>query len=195
MSPNGWTKFSDVMSESPKIVEHFLGYSPPFDVSRVMARYMGILEPVEILGLREVRITNHDAMPASTRRYTSKLERRRRSAGRHVGGLYYPRNGTEAASIYVLVDRVTNGVPRILLRIPPVRDLLFAPTFFHEIGHHVQAGQRGPQSEKTANRIKKELLARYMRRQYRYLSPFFLILARLRRSVAACRTYVRSGGR
>ena len=68
----------------------------------------------------------------------------------------------------------------MLWRVPLVRNMEFAETLFHEVGHHLDhtLGAPAPSGEAAADAWKTRLLRSYARKQYWYLVPFIRLVLR-----------------
>src|SRR5437899_2964833 len=97
----------------------------------------------------------------------------RKIAIAQAGGLYHGAWHGQPPWIELLVDRICAGVPRWALRLPAVRDLLFAGVLFHEIGHHVYATTHKEHAEResVAEKWRRAMAGPYFRRRYWYLRP------------------------
>ena len=170
------------MSGSPEIIEAYRDYEPPFDVRRCVLRLGHHVEKRQLHGVRSIVLTNLDALSRQARRRKSK------SRGRKVGldqvaARYHPAWNNEPAWIELFIDQIFGDVPRWVLRIPPLRDMLLADTLFHEIGHHIHATQAPAHREKedVADAWSLRLRRQFFGKVYWYLVPIVIALLPLYR--------------
>ena len=101
----------------------------------------------------------------------------------HAYGLYHAAAAGQPASIELFVDRIFDGVPMAIQRIPVLRDLLLGPILYHEVGHHIERSHRRTNPELTADMWSRKLMATHMRKKHWYALPVIRLLARGSRSM------------
>jgi hypothetical protein len=102
-------------------------------------------------------------------------------------GFYHPRTQSETAWIELVVDNIVAGMPRSVLGLQFIRDMVVSQTLFHEIGHHLDAtlgsGARG--GEAAAEDWCHRLSRTHFLMRYWYLKPVakagLVLLAAIRR--------------
>jgi len=98
-------------------------------------------------------------------------------------GFYHPRTQGETAWIELVADNIVAGMPRPLLRLQLMRDMVVSRALFHEIGHHLDAtlgsGARG--GEAAAEDWCRRLSRAHFRKRYWYLKPVAKLIAAIRR--------------
>lgn len=166
----------------------FLRMSPPWPPTtrtiRVTTR-LGMLASRLKSSWRACRRATSRASSQSYSRIARRSARERaRIAGRKYArdtclGFYHSKAKGEPAWIEIVIDNIVAGwfrarPTRVMFHLPVVRDLVFADTLFHDLGHHfehtVGAPDRG--SEASAETWNKRLLRSYFRKRYWYLAPF-----------------------
>jgi hypothetical protein len=173
-------------ADGPQIVVDYRSYTPNVDVVRIVQSLMQRVPAQFLRSLRQVTLTNIGAGPRHERR------RRVRSRGlkRHATdalAVYHKASRSGAAEIEIFVDQVLDGIPRVVQLIPPIRDLLFARTLYHELGHHIHYTshpQRG-EPEDIADEWARKFIASFVRAKYWYAIPFVratAVLLRWKRS-------------
>jgi len=106
---------------------------------------------------------------------TRKERAKREKAGpsRHLLGTYYGPTAGQPAHIDLFVDAIFDGRSTLLVRVPPVRDVLLGRALYHELGHHLQRGVHPEHRdrEEVAEEWRRRLLRTYFRKTYWYLLP------------------------
>jgi len=122
-----------------------------------------------------VVLTNASAIgKGKTHRVSGKKYRRSECLG-----FYHPQQRGEQAWIEIIVDNIagkwsTHNIVRFLTYVPPVQDIAFMRTVYHELGHHLDRtiGALAQGRESTAEAWMKRLSRAYFLRRYWYLKPF-----------------------
>jgi hypothetical protein len=120
-------------------------------------------------------LTNGDAIGrGKTRRVAGQ-----KYARRECLGFYHPKRDGEPTWIEIVVDNIVEScfgprMPRFMPYIPVARNLAFASTLFHEVGHHLEhtIGAPAPNGEAAAEAWQKRLLRSYFFKSYWYFVPF-----------------------
>jgi len=126
--------------------------------------------PPELLsGLGRVILTDAESIGrGKTRRVRGRKYDRNKCLG-----FYHPRTRDETAWIELVADNIAPGVPRPLLGLQFIRDMVVSQTLFHEIGHHldttVGSGARG--GEAAAEDWCRRLSRTHFLKRYWYLKP------------------------
>ena len=150
---------------------------PPVDGVAIVERLLGSVPPSWCIGLREIVITTAGTR-APDRPPRRSWVHGRKIPMRHVLALYHGSATADPAWIEVFVDRIVASVPRMVLRMPPARDLLFALVVFHELGHHVHQRVR-PENrdpETVADDWAAQFTVMFVRRRYPYLLPLLRVV-------------------
>ena len=155
------------MAADVKIVEWYLEYSPPINVSGSVRQLLRAVPEKYLSGLHHVTLTNSTTLRKTYRGRLWAGKHRVRPADCH--GLYS--NG----QIQLLMDQILSEVPESFLLFPPLKKYLIAKTLYHEVGHHIHKlespGYR-PNREPFADEWRDKLMRVFFRR-YWYLNPFF----------------------
>ena len=156
---------------TPKIVESFQGYAPPFDASKAMRRMLRDTPRKFLHGLHSVVLTNSDALSRKER--DRKTWGRRRVALGDALGYYSQEWRGEPAHITILLDNLEKRMGRRWLRVGLVRDIELSEVFFHELGHHIHRVHRPEYKERedVADNWSKKLASRFIRGRYWYMLP------------------------
>lgn len=162
--------------QSVEIVTRYRDYTPYVDVTRSV-RYLVDSVPAQFLvALREIVLTNTMA-PSRHRRRRRVWSREVKRQASDARGLYHRASPGKAASIELFVDRVLEGLPRVVQLVPFVRDILLAKVLFHELGHHIHRtlSRQAGEAEDIAEEWARKMMARYVRRRYWYAIPLILL--------------------
>ena len=163
---------------SVEIIEHYKS-KPPVNARKVVhslltgipQKYLGGLKTVV---LRDSTTLSHD------RRREKVLSRKKKTLLRKAGGVYHHATKEEPAWIEIFVDNVINKYQaRLSLKIPFLRDLIFADTVYHEIGHHIHRTKvpEYKETEDVAEKWEEKLKRYYFLRKYWYIIiPLFVVL-------------------
>jgi hypothetical protein len=157
------------------VYENYKDYRAPTYAHATVERLLSSLPSHVLSGLESVVLTNAAAIgKGKTGRIKGKKHLRRECLG-----YYHPKTSDGQPWIEIVVDNViaaafASGMPRMLWRVPLIRNMRFAETLFHEVGHHLDhtLGAPAPSGEAAAEAWKKRLLLSYGRKQYWYLQPF-----------------------
>ena len=156
---------------TPRIVESFQAYTPPFDAKKAIRRMLRETPRQFLYGLHSVVLTNSGAL-SRKERDRKTWGHRRVSLGEALG--YYSQQWRgEPARITILLDNLEKRMGRKWLRVGFVRDLELSEVFFHELGHHIHRVQRPEYKERedVADKWSKKLASRFIRSRYWYLLP------------------------
>ena len=158
-----------------RIRDNYKEYAPPAYAHVTIAKLLFNLPTRYLSGLQCVVLTNATAVGKGK---TNRVKGRK-YLRQDCRGFYHPKANREEPWIEIVVDNIvasvpTAGIPRLLWRIPLFREIYFARTLFHEIGHHLDhiIGPLARGSEATAEAGEKRLLGLYLRKTYWYLVPF-----------------------
>jgi hypothetical protein len=170
------------------ICENYKEYRPPSSTRRTVEKLLSSLPERYQSGLQSVVLTNAVAVNlGKTGRINGKKYRRK-----ECRGFYHPRQRGDPAWIEIVVDNVIADTPGMAMKVPLIRETLFAGTLFHEIGHHLDTtiGAPAPTGEAAAEAWNKRLFAQYLLKHYWYAVPILKVFRALfggtiRRRVAA----------
>ncbi len=157
------------------VYENYEGYRPPRYARSAITKLLSQLPQQYLTGLQSVVLTNAAAVgKGKTPRVAGKKYARNTCLG-----FYHAKYKGEPAWIEILVDNIVAssfgaGMPRYWYRIPPMRNIAFASTLYHEVGHHLDQtiGAPAPGGEAAAEAWMAKLLHAYFRKRYWYLVPF-----------------------
>ena len=117
------------------VVDGYKDYLPPRGVRRTIEKLLCSLPKHYISGLESVVLTNAGAVGrGKTTRYGD-----RKYNLRDCRGFYYGQPANGKPWIEIIVDNIIPDWPQWVLRVPLIREVLFAPILFHEVGHHLNA--------------------------------------------------------
>ncbi len=168
------------MSNSvPNIREDYKDYGPPVNVKRTIENLLSYVPPEDLGGLEEIVLTNVTALP--------RRDRRRKG---NTGGLpanrlghYCSKSNNRKANIVIFVDNVLKKYAPWSLKVPFLKNHLFAEVVFHEIGHHVQATSgvdlkriSVSGEEAFADRYAEKIRKIFIGKHYWYLKRFPVLL-------------------
>lgn len=160
-----------------RVNEAYSDYVPGVDATQVVRRLLQRVPEKYTRGLDCIVLTNFSGQPRRNR--VGKLTARgRRVAKSRVRGLYHSQWKGRPPWIELYLDNICRDVPKWALWIPPVRDLIIADVFYHELGHHVHLFIRPEYREKedVADDWRNKFGGNFLRQQYWYLMPVFKVL-------------------
>ena len=150
----------------PRIVESYRDYRPPFDAARVIRTLLRTVPEKYLRGLDCVVLVNEAFLARANR--GGRLQSRKDKFGKlQVLGRYHYAWHGKPPWIEVFVDRIINDIqPRIIVWIPPLREICFAHVFYHELGHHIHNFIRPEYREKedVADRWSTKLMENFLRK-------------------------------
>lgn len=154
------------------IQDAYKDFIPPVNARRTVSRLLSGIPAKYVSGIKTVVLTNTQGLNRERRKQKTR-SRKRKVRIRESSGLYHQEWRNEPAWIEIFVDNLCQYWPSWILRIPFLRDLAFAETVFHEIGHHLQRTQvpEFAEREDVADRWSERLSRQYLRRRYWYLMP------------------------
>lgn len=177
----------------PIVVESYRGYSPSLDVRTVTESLLGDVPPRLFAGLHEVVLTNSGGLSYDRRRARTWYRGRKVHVS-EARDLYHRAWQGRPAWIEIFVDSALQDVPRSVLRVPPLRDVLLGGVLYHEIGHHAHhtVEREFRESEAVADDWARRLVRARIRRRYPWLYHPLNLVTRHARGLAAA---VRWAGR
>jgi hypothetical protein len=160
------------------IQDAYKDFIPPVNARRIVSCLLSGIPGKYISGIKTVVLTNTQGLNRERRKQKTR-SRKRKVRIRESCGLYHQQWHNEPAWIEIFVDNLCQYWPSWILRIPLLRDLAFAETVFHEIGHHIKKTQvpEFAEREDVADKWTERLSRQYMRRRYWYLMPLLFGLA------------------
>ena len=151
------------------IREDFQDYVAPRWLQRAIVRLLESLSSAHTHGLSAIVLTNSTR---AMRRHSQRRSRRNRR-GTPIGR-YHPAYRGERAWVELIVDRMVADVPKPLLQVPLVQDLVVGHVLYHELGHylHETIGSEARGGEPSAEAWRRRLSKLHVRKRYWYLRPF-----------------------
>jgi hypothetical protein len=153
-----------------KIVEAYRNWVPPVNAAKTVARLVAGVPGRHLAGLESIILTNSSGLRHSRRREKTWANTRKVRVV-DCRGLYRQAWKGQPACIELFVDNIVKGRHPVVLRIPMLREMSFAETLYHEIGHHIHLTQapeyRG--REEVAENWERRLRRSYFWRTYWYL--------------------------
>ena len=163
-----------------KIVEQYQNYFPPVHVYGALQVLLRYVPDEHLAGLRRIILTNSEVLRDRVKgKIISEKQRIRPS---DCQGLY--RDG----EILLLMDRIFESCPEILLVIPIFKTYLIGKTLYHEIGHHIHRMQEPgfrDRKEAVADEWKESLMRIFLRQRYWYLRGILKLFEPLLRPMVA----------
>jgi hypothetical protein len=150
-----------------EVVEAYRDYAAPCDARATVEDLLASVPSEQAGGLRRVILTNAAALTGRRKRGWS-WHRGKKVRHQHVRGMYHRETRGQPASVELFVDQICGDTPDWALRSRLVRSLTFAPTFFHEVGHHIHATTKPEhrEPEDVADEWKRALTQRHLRRRH-----------------------------
>lgn len=167
-----------------EIIESYKDYEPPIKAKAVAHTLLRYVPPRYLAGLGHIVLTNSSSLPRSRRRGKT-WSRKRKVKITNTRGLYHQKWGSQPAWIEIFVDNMTEFELGFFRNVPPIRDMYFGGTLYHELGHHIHRTLRPEHRERedVADEWKNRLLSAFIRKRYWYLLPImhlFVIVVRSR---------------
>ncbi|MGH9929168.1 MAG: hypothetical protein ACREA9_08065 [Pyrinomonadaceae bacterium] len=159
-----------------EIVEAYKDWQPPIDGRKGVAAALSAVPKEHLIGIDHVVLTNATGLNRKQRRKKTKHRGRTRHSNEALGSYVQPWNG-RAAYINLFVDNIIAQCPRAV-KLPAIRDALFADVLFHEIGHHIHVTRTKQfrEREDVADDWARSLGEIYLRRRRWYLAPLIKLL-------------------
>jgi hypothetical protein len=156
------------------IYEQYENYAPPFDVKRAVERMLATVPAKYLIGLGSIVLTNEQSLTGRRARRMTWSRGKKVSTAKALG-LYHPSWGSSPAWIELRVDSIFRNYPAKLLKFSMTREMEPGSTFFHELGHHIQAQHRPEFKEKEniADTWKVKGQTNYLWKRFWYLAPSF----------------------
>jgi hypothetical protein len=88
------------------------------------------------------------------------------------------KDGSKDPWIEICIDRVFHGFPKWVLKFSVITDLMLSPSFYHEIGHHIdrKSGNNGENAEKEAEKWAKNFGSCYWLRYHFFFIALMIIV-------------------
>jgi len=175
-----------------EIVESYKDYDPPVNATAVTRKLIDNIPQKYLLGLGQIVITNHSALPRRVLR--QKVRSRKRKISRDkVRGFYHYRTGSSRAWIEIYIDQISDLKDGIFQRVPFFREKAFSEVLYHEIGHHIHSvvHPEHRELEDVAEEWEARLWSHYCVKKYWYLKPLFRLASKISRSKVYQRFYQR----
>jgi hypothetical protein len=169
-----------------RIVESYQDYQPPFDAANVVRRLLRTVPQKYLRGLDCVVLMNEASLPRKDR--VGKVWSRKRKLDKsRIAGRYHPEWRGSRPWIEIRVDKTLTAYPRVLLWLPPGRELCLGSVLYHELGHHVHYFIRPEYKEKedVADSWGIQLMTNFLRTKYWYAVWLITLFAKLRRRKSA----------
>src|SRR5680860_539394 len=118
----------------PLIQEVYKDYTPSVNVKKTVQILLQYVSHQDLAHLQSIILTNTPALSRARKRQRS-------SSGASISdvlGRYHPGWKGQAAYIEIYVDNIFNDGSWYDLKLPVLRNLMFAKVLYHEIGHHIQ---------------------------------------------------------
>ena len=162
---------------STEVREEYGGWTPPIDLRPVVNRLLRHVPEVHLGGISTVTLTDSRTLNRARRRQKRRVRGKRFRLSEALG-IYHGAWQGQPAWIELFADRILANEDKRTLQFPLFRDNAVGEVLFHEIGHHIHATKcpQHQEPEDVADRWKRKLLRRFMRRQYWYLLPVARVL-------------------
>jgi len=162
---------------------------PPVNARRIVQNLLDGIPQKYLRGLRTVVLRDFTTLNYDRRR-AKTWSRKKKVSVRKSGGVYHQEWKGEPAWIEIFVDNLINShegwfAEKVVPKIPLMRDMIFAETLYHEIGHHIHKTQAPVHKERedVADKWQTWLTRYYFKHKYWYVLmplavlfwPFFKI--------------------
>lgn len=169
------TEAAEERRSTPEVTEFYRDYSPPVDATAVVHRLLPYVPQHYLRGLRRIVLMNASGL-SHDRKRAKTWSRKRKTKVAEALGTYNQAWQGDPAWIQILVDNIVSQFPLFIWRVPFFRDLFFAETLYHEIGHHIHKTSRPEfrEREDVAEQWERKLTKRFVFRKYWYLLPIIV---------------------
>lgn len=181
------------MSQKRSLVQEiYKDYTPQVNVRKTIQILLEYVPPEDLAHLESIVLTNTAAL--------SRRRKRQRSSSRaplsRVLGRCYQKWKRQPAYIELYVDNILEDVSWFDLRIPMLRNWMFAKILYHEIGHHVQviSNSKLVKEEAFADEYALRLRRRYSHQRYGHLRPWFKPISWLLKKIGLVKVTERRSG-
>ena len=154
-----------------QIVESFSAYKPTVDAREAVAAVLATVPNEYLFGLGKVMLSDARGLNRAGRRKKTRHRGKTRQSNEAIGTYHQAWQG-QKAYITLFVDNIVAQCPTAM-KIPTLRNLVFADVLFHEIGHHIHSTRTKEfrQREDVADDWIHRLAEHYLRRRRWYLRP------------------------
>jgi hypothetical protein len=169
---------------SPEVTEFYREYIPSVDATSVVHLLLGYVPSGYLRGLRRIVLTNASGLPHDRKR-AKTWSRNRKTRVAEALGTYSRAWQNDPAWIQIFVDNILSQMPLFAWKVPFLRNLYFASTVYHEIGHHIHKMARPEfrEREDVADDWERKLTRRFVFRRYWYLLPILYPLGFLAKTL------------
>ena len=121
-------------------------------------------------GLNQIVLTDADGLNRVRRRKKTRHRGKTKNSKEAIG-IYHQAWQGQKAYVELFVDNIVAQCPKVM-KISPLRNLVFADVLFHEIGHHIHLTRTKVyrEREEVADEWMHRLGAAYLKRKW-YLRP------------------------
>ncbi len=163
-----------MVDDHPKvqILENYKDFTPPPWVPKAVSRLLDGIPAQYLNGLRIISLSNTGGLNHRLKRQQT-LSRKRKVPIRECRGFYCRKWKNQPASIKLFVDKIVDGWPVLILKIPLCQDVALAEVLYHELGHHIHKtiAPEYKEREDVAEDWRKRLGKLYFPRRYWYFKP------------------------
>ncbi|WP_342348468.1 hypothetical protein [uncultured Nitrospira sp.] len=153
------------------VQEIYKDYTPEVNVRKIIQILLEYVPPEDLAHLQSIVLTNTAAL-------SRKRKRQRGASGAPISrvlGRCQQRWKGQLANIEIFVDNILSDASWYDLRIPMLRNGMFANVLYHEIGHHVQviSNSQLVKEEAFADKYARRLKKRFVRQRYGHYRPLW----------------------
>jgi hypothetical protein len=153
------------------VQENYKDYTPQVNAKKTVQILLNYVPPEDLANLQSIVLTNTAAL-------SRKRKRQRSSSGAPISdvlGRYHPGWKKQPANIEIYVDTIFNDASWYDLKLPILRNLMFAKVLYHEIGHHIQiiSNSKLVKGEAFADKYASRLSNRMFRQRYGHFRPLW----------------------
>jgi hypothetical protein len=130
-----------------RITESYKNWEPPSYVRRLTQELIAAVPEKYLSGLEAIVLTNQASLNHDRRRGKTWSRGKKVSLSRCLG-LYHRKRRGQGAWVEIFVDQIIDGWSRFVRAVPFLRELFFAETLYHELGHHIHATQAPEHKER-----------------------------------------------
>jgi len=163
-----------------RITEAYRDYVPLVNVDRIVRILLETVPDKYVVGLDCIVLTNASGL--SRRDRIGRVKSRKRGYDKSlVLGRYHPKWQARQPYIELRVDKILGSLPRWLLWLPFLRNVMFGHVLFHEIGHHIHYTVRPEYKEKedVADTWAGRLNVNFVRKRYWYALPLIIPVSKV----------------
>lgn len=164
---------SSKIPKLPKIkIMESINFEPKY-LEEIITNLLTNIPSIYFQGINNVLLINSSDLNRSRRKSKTKSSKNIKIVESY--GLYHPKYKGQEPYIELFLDNIFKNYHKNVFKIPILKEILFAYTLFHEIGHHVHYSYKPERmnEEKIADEWAEYLTLQYITKRFWILLLFF----------------------